>query len=222
MSFYKTYHYSRSEMGRAILAAGQFAHVPERTIWEVLDGLSWPCCQDVTIHTGPLEHFKERGFSAHATLDEFAVRFGTLCPVCLTPVHLEPRSVVWGDYDYMPAWLPYNGDNRYPVSAIEEEPEWYAESWNNRSWPGLGAVGRAHARCGIIDAVSRRIADDDGQKDIETVVHFFRRRTGFKAYLEWLRDRPKFHLRFNPRKHVEPRQRYNDMRWKIDTIRDAA
>lgn len=208
-------------MGRAILEAGQFAHVPERTVWEILDGLSWPCCTEVNVGTFPNRRV-ERGFLALTTLDEFAVRFGTLCPVCLTPVHLEPRSAVWGVSDYMPAWLSYDGDNRYPVLAIKEEPEWYIDAWNNRSWPGLGTRGQAHARCGIIDAVSRRISDDDGEQDIETVVHFFRRRTGFRAYLEWLRDKPKFSLRFNPRKRPHDRQRYIDMRWKVDTVLEAA
>lgn len=219
MSFYKSYHYSRSEMGRAILEAGQFAHVPERTVWEFLDGVSETCFTDVCVTAWPIRRL-ERGYHAYGTLDECAAHFGTLCPVCLTPVHLEPRSGVSGYHGYMPAWLSYDGDSRYPVQAIIEEPEWYTDAWKNHSWPGLGTRGMAHARCGIIDTVARRIVGDDADEDIESVVHFFRRRSGFRAYLEWLRDRPKYPLRFNPRQKPQARRMYHDMRWKIDTVLD--
>lgn len=222
MGLLKTYLYARSEMGRAILEAGQFAHVPENTVWNTLDDISWPCCDDVSVTTKSGHRCKEKGFFALDTLDEFAVRFGTLCPVCLTPVGFEPRSTTWVELDYMPTWLPYHGDNRYPELAIKEEPDWYEEAWNNRSCPGMGAKGRAHARCGIVDRVAHNLERGDKEASLEPVIHFFRRRNGgFKAYLEWLRDRPRPSLRFNPRKHREPRH-YSDLRWTIDTVSEAA
>lgn len=219
MGLYKTFHYARSEMGRAILEAGQFAHVPEADVWATLDELEWPCREYVTVSFQHGHQSKEPGFYSQQTLMAFAARFGTLCPVCLTPVGLEKRSALWADVEYMPTWLSYEGDSEFPVMAITEEPEWYTEAWQSRYWPGYGTRGRGHARCGIVDRVANWLTSGDcADSDcLNSVSYFFRRRAGgFNDYLNWLRDRPHLPLRFNPRTRRE-RRPYRDMRDLVDS-----
>lgn len=109
--FLASFEYAKSEMVRAITAAGQFAHVCERDIdafmaWaEINIGHKATCLESKVIPHYP------RVFKANYLLSKFEEWFGHLCPVCYTVIGAdEPRGRYTRPYETMPSWLYYKGE----------------------------------------------------------------------------------------------------------------
>lgn len=81
---YATKVYARSEMGRAILEAPQFAHVPEVKVWEALDSRFAELGTKIPIVDEPGAYAPS--YRAASVLHCFETTFGTLCPICLCPI----------------------------------------------------------------------------------------------------------------------------------------
>lgn len=205
--FYSTRPYSRAEMTRAALRAGQFAHIPEAEVRAYAD--AYP--HDLAFHDyNSWRGGSWDGIQADSFLRGLAFRFDALCPVCLTPVLKGDERATAPSYHLMPSWLRYSGDDR--------EME-----WSGHAHYGLDErQGVIHCQCEEVERLVHRldhyaepwVGPKNGYEDFLLLDRFrrgmrFMRGLGrehqqFRAFVD---GRAKPPLRFNPR-HKQPGDRF--------------
>lgn len=163
-------------MGRAILDAPQFAHVPEKTVFTCLDEMFDNLGHKIPIADEPGAYAK--GYSAAPCLRYFEQTFGTLCPVCLCPI-LHPKDMIerW-------QWLkpqPHQFINRWLVAG----QEWAWQPCHNACKPKAAAL--AWLECGH-------------EPDENRALMMIARPRFFTEHLNHCIEMSPPYLRFNPRK----------------------
>lgn len=212
-----TKSYARSETGRAILEAAQFAHVPEADVWSFLDDPENYWMGQVRLYNEVgWDVIDVRRYHADWIASKIQAQHGSLCPVCLCPIlGKEPRAGV--DRRLLPNWLHYQGDDQF------------LEDGTHPWWGEPNCKGTNHLTCeevmDVIDdleemdrPIERRLEHEE-RWDYAfglSALRFFKKRR-WQSYLEALRRREAPPLRFNPR--TAPRGSVIiDDRFKVDEL----
>ncbi len=185
-TIYSTKSYARSEIGRALTEATQFAHLSISDIFNHLDE------NEKTLAT-PIRIADEKdciamGFNAGTVIWEFSSSLGTICPMCLCPFHhpTDLQELYWMKKDatrnrpFLPGWLTLY--NQFDYQPVHDECKTFASA--------MECIGS--------DNISRQ---RDGAALIANKRFLERWRTMIMK-----KDVPE--LRFDPRRNTENRQRF--------------
>lgn len=196
---YTTHTWTRRTARRAILDAGQFAHITERQAEELLDDLEKerppkPCTLDtkeIKCNLCSRVEYVEKTagkihiFNPASVFGACLEKFGELCQICLYPVPFDRMT----REENLAAW-PYN---------INETLRW-----------GRCSFGVVCKNC---KHIYRRTNSVSIEQSLTWAVG-----GKFKAdrtWLKYMRSTPELPLRFNPR-HAKHPKRYSDARHGIE------
>lgn len=219
-SLLKSFGYTRSEMERAILSAGQFAHASEDDVRAMLDDEALFSRRQVryVLADRSVTRVDYRYYHAEMVCRRTAKEFGTLCPVCLGVIEGDmPRWTGFGPL--FASWLYFDGDDlSYPRGSTFGD-------WENR--------GYYHHECrhvaSAIDALEdmERVAIEGDVEDMRVdrllnrIDYVFRNRGSWRPYLKALSEGGRSRqLRFNPRTAPIPgaARCFTDTRYLIDEL----
>jgi len=110
-TLFATKRYARSEIGRALSDAPQFAHVTIEQLFSRLDSERSVFATPIKLLDAP--KYVAVGYDAGTVLWDFSAEFGTLCPVCLCAVYHPTdfqklatfRREAFRNQLMIPAWL---------------------------------------------------------------------------------------------------------------------
>lgn len=185
--FYKTKGYPRSSMLKMVLEAGQFAHIPLSDVDADLNDTAREFSRISDVYEGYRTNVIGfvKAYFPDLVFQHFHKKYGSLCPCCLTPIaDGETRSVCY-EYDLMPSWEKFAGDD-IPAAG-----------WDFR--------GSFHFQCAPVAKLMwnlRNIGSENQRSYLECVDQIdllFKRKGSFKVFAGFVNSRPKPPLRFNPR-----------------------
>lgn len=185
-TIYSTKSYARSEIGRALTQASQFAHLSVSDIFDHLDANEKALATPIRI--ADEGDCIAMAFDAGTVLWDFSSALGTLCPMCLCPLYhpTDLQELYWMKKDptrnrpFLPGWLTLY--NQFDYQPVHDECKPFAAAME---WIGSESPSRQRDGAAMISK---------------------------KRFLERWRDligkRTLPELRFDPRRNTENSRRY--------------